>query len=141
MTMQLNRLTPLAYFLLRVVAGLMFFQVGSMVMLGWFGGMPGGAASPPEIFSQTWFGGLLELVGGALVMVGLFTRPAAFLVSGEMAVAYFQFHYMTRGGWPVQNDGQPAVLYCFVFLLIAAQGAGIWSVDAMLQKREAAAHR
>lgn len=133
--MNMGKPAQIAYFLLRVVAGFMFCQVGGMIILGWFGGMPGGNGEPPEFLSQTWIGGVLELVGGLLVMVGLFTRAAAFLVSGEMAVAYWQFHYMTKGGWPVQNEGQPAVLYCFVFLLIFALGGGPWSLDALRQRR------
>jgi putative oxidoreductase len=137
--MNLDKAARIAYFLLRVVAGLMFFQAGAMIMLGWFGGMPGGNGGAPDFSTQTqtWIGGLLELVGGFLVMVGLFTRPAAFLVSGEMAVAYWQFHYLKKGGWPLQNDGTPAVLFCFIFLLIAAQGGGSWSLDALFRKRRA----
>ena len=135
--MNLTKAASCAYFLLRVVAGLMFFQHGSMKVLGWFGGVPPEHGGQPELFSQAGIGGLLELVGGLLVMLGLFTRPAAFLVSGEMAVAYFQFH-QPNAFWPILNGGEPAVLYCFIFLLIAAQGGGEWSLDAWLRRRRGA---
>jgi putative oxidoreductase len=88
----------------------------------WAGGT---AAFPSEI----WVGGALEVLGGALLAVGLFTRPVAFLLSGEMAVAYFQFH-APNGFWPVLNGGMAAVLYCFVWLYFSAAGAGPWSLDA-----------
>ena len=83
--------------------------------------------------SQIWIGGALEVFGGALLLVGLFTRPVAFLLSGEMAVAYFQFHF-PRGFWPVVNMGVPAVLYCFVWLYLSAAGPGPWSLDALRRK-------
>jgi putative oxidoreductase len=84
--------------------------------------------------SQTGVGGILEFVGGIAIMLGLVTRPVAFILSGEMAVAYWQFH-APHGLWPIQNDGVPAVLFCFIFLYIAAQGAGGWSLDAWLQHK------
>jgi putative oxidoreductase len=123
------------YFLLRVVAGFLFFQAGCVIVLGWFGGMPGqppGSTMP--LMTQIGIGGLLELVGGFLILVGLFTRPVAFILSGEMAVAYWQFH-APNGTWPLQNQGIPAVLFCFLFLYMAAQGGGEWSLDAMLRRR------
>jgi putative oxidoreductase len=83
--------------------------------------------------TQVGIGGLLEVVGGALLLVGLFTRPVAFLLSGEMAVAYFQFH-APQGLWPIVNQGQPAVLYCFIWLYFSAAGAGPWSLDALRKK-------
>ncbi len=91
-------------------------------------GMPpdGGTASFP---SQIWIGAALEVFGGALILVGLFTRPVAFVLSGEMAVAYFQFHF-PQGFWPVVNNGTAAALYCFVWLYLSAAGAGPWSLDA-----------
>jgi putative oxidoreductase len=104
-------------------------------MLGWFGGMPG-MPSPPPTMSQTWIGGILELVGGLAIMLGLFTRPAAFILSGMMAVAYWQFH-APNGGWPLQNQGIPAVLFCFIFLYMAARGGGDWSLDALLRRKRA----
>ena len=78
--------------------------------------------------------GILELVGGMLLLVGLFTRPVAFILSGEMAVAYFQFH-APNGLWPIENHGEPAVLFCFIFLFVAAYGGGDWSLDALIRRR------
>ena len=120
-----------SYFLLRVVAGLMFFQAGCLIVFGWFGGMPDGAKF--SLMSQAGIGGLLEVVGGIAITLGLFTRPVAFILSGEMAVAYWQFH-APNGLWPIVNHGDPAVLFCFLFLYIAALGAGDWSLDALLRK-------
>lgn len=116
---------------LRMVAALMFIQSGTMKLFGWPMAMPDGAT--PALLSQMGIGALLEVVGGALLLVGLFTRPVAFILSGEMAVAYFQFH-APSGFWPIVNQGQPAVLYCFIWLYVSAAGAGPWSLDA-LRKR------
>lgn len=118
--------------LLRIVAALMFLQAGTMKWFGWSMAMPGGAR--PELLSQTGMGGLIELIGGALLLMGLFTRPVAFILSGEMAVAYFQFQ-QPQGVWPIMNQGQPAVLYCFIWLYLSAAGAGPVSLDAV-RKRE-----
>lgn len=131
--MNRERAVEISYFLLRVVAGLLFFQAGAMKMLGWFGGMPGANGAAPPLLSQIGIGGAMELVGGAMVLVGLFTGPVAFLLSGEMAVAYWQFH-APHGVWPVVNHGEPAVLLCFIFLYIAARGGGAWSLDALLRR-------
>ena len=134
--MKLDRAEQVTYFLLRVVSGLLFFQAGGMKILGWFGGIPAAFGGPPAMMSQVWIGGILELVGGAMILLGLFTRPVAFILSGEMAVAYFQFH-QPNGFWPIQNHGEPAVLLCFIFLFFAAHGAGPWSLDAWLAKKRA----
>jgi putative oxidoreductase len=131
--MNKERAVQITLFLLRVVAGLLIFQPGAMKMLGWFGGMPGGGG-PPPLLSQIGFGGAMELVGGLLIMLGLLTRPVAFLLSGEMAVAYWQFHF-PAGAWPILNHGEPAVLLCFIFLYLAAHGGGDWSVDALIRRR------
>lgn len=130
--MNFDRAIQVTYFLFRVVAGLIFFQSGAMKLFGWYGGMPGGGT--PPFLSQIWIGGVLEVAGGIAIMLGLFTRPVAFVLSGEMAVAYWQFH-APAGAWPVQNQGVPAVLYCFIFLFMAAYGAGDWSIDALLRRR------
>ncbi len=110
--------------LLRLVSGLLFLQAG---------GIPAEYGGHPAVMTQTWIGGMLELVGGAMILVGLFTRPVAFVLSGEMAVAYFQFH-QPNGAWPIQNHGEPAVLLCFIFLFLAAHGAGGWSIDALVRR-------
>ena len=122
----------IAYFLLRVVSAFLLIQTGGLILFGWFGGMPGGAKV--NLMTQTGIGGILEFAGGVLVLLGLFTRPAAFILSGMMAVAYWQFHF-PNGRWPLQNQGMPAVLLCFIFLYIAAKGAGPWSLDAFIRNR------
>ena len=122
-----------AYFLLRVVSGLLFLQAGGLILFGWFGGMPGQPGVRPSLLSQTGIGGVLEFFGGLAVLLGLCTRPVAFILSGEMAVAYWQFH-APHGAWPIQNQGVPAVLFCFIFLFVAAYGAGDWSLDALFRR-------
>jgi putative oxidoreductase len=120
--------------LLRIVAGLLFLQAGGMKILDWFGGIPAEFGGHPAVMSQTWIGGVLELYGGTAILLGLFTRPVAFVLSGERAVAYFQFH-QPGGTWPVQNHGEPAVLFCFIFLFFAAHGAGSWSIDGFIRRK------
>lgn len=136
--MNFERASTITLFLLRVVAGLLFMQAGGMKIFDWFGGIPEAHGGHPALFSQSWIGGVLELYGGLVILLGLFTRPVAFLLSGEMAVAYFQFH-QPNGFWPIQNHGESAVLFCFIFLYFAACGAGPWSLDALLRKRRKAA--
>ena len=121
----------LTLFLLRVVAGLLFLQAGGMKLFDWFGGIPPEVGGHPAFISQTWIGGVLEFYGGAAVLLGLLTRPVSFILSGEMAAAYFQFH-QPQGFWPIQNHGQPAVLFCFIFLFLAVHGAGPFSIDAWI---------
>ncbi len=132
--MNRERAKEVTYFLLRVVAGLLFFHAGSTKLLGWFGGIPLEMGGQPPLLSQIGIGGALEFFGGLAIMLGLFTRPVAFILSGEMAVAYWQFH-APQGMWPVQNHGEPAVLFCFIFLYMAAQGGGIWSLDALIRRK------
>ena len=134
--MNMSTATQVAYFLLRIVAGFLFFQSGSVILLGWYGGMPGGVTAP--LLSQIGIGGMLEFFGGIAILLGLFTRPIAFILSGEMAVAYWQFH-APNGTWPLQNQGLPSVLFCFIFLYMAARGGGEWSLDAILRRRKGAA--
>ena len=117
---------------LRIVAAFMFMQAGTMILFSWPAAMPGGATL--TLASQLGVGGILEFLGGLLLFVGLFTRPVAFILAGEMAVAYFQFHF-PQGFWPILNQGQPAVLYCFIWLYISSAGPGPWSIDAILRRR------
>ena len=125
---QLAKCSDPAYALLRIVTGFMFSFHGAQIILRVFAeGFP-----PAPVGSQTWFGGLIELIGGLLVMAGFQTRWAAFLASGTMAVAYFQFHWkfqMGRMFFPTMNQGELAVLYCFIFLLIACRGGVTWCLD------------
>ena len=130
--MSMERARQITVFLLRVVSGLLFLQAGGVKIFDWFGGIPAQFGGHPAMMSQTWIGGVLELYGGAAILLGLLTQPVAFILSGEMAVAYFQFH-QPKGFWPLQNHGEPAVLFCFIFLFFAAHGAGKWSLDALLR--------
>ena len=116
---------------LRIVTGVVFITFGTMKLFN-IPPMPPGQP-PLELFSQTGIAGILEVFGGLLFVLGLFTRPVAFLLSGEMAVAYFQFHF-PNSFWPSVNMGTPAILYCFIFLYFVFSGAGIWSIDAMIAR-------
>lgn len=122
----LSRFEPQAYFLLRVVFGLLFMCHGLQKILGMLGGVQGHSL-PPMTFM--WFGGMIELVTGVLILVGFLTHIAAFLASGEMAVAYFKFHAPRGGILPIMNGGELAVIYCFVALYIACRGAGKFGID------------
>jgi len=115
---------------LRIAAGLLFLQHGMAKYLK-FPPVPAFAKVDP--MSLAGIGGMFELVGGILLVLGLSTRPVAFLLSGEMAIAYFVAH-APRGFYPILNAGELAVLYCFVFLYLAAAGAGPWSIDAARRK-------
>ncbi len=110
---------------LRVVAGFLFWQHGAQKLFGWLGG------DAVELMSMAGLAGTLEFFGGILILAGLFTRPVAFVLSGEMAVAYFTVHF-PQGFWPIQNGGELAALYAFVFLLLATLGPGSFSLDAAL---------
>jgi putative oxidoreductase len=125
--------TGYARSLLRIVAGFVFTLHGLMKLVGAFGGLNGHGATA-HFWSQFWLAGVLETFGGIFVMLGLFTRPVAFLLCGEMAVAYFRSHF-PRGFWPVQNGGELAVLYCFIFLYLAAAGPGPLSLDRILRRK------
>jgi len=122
MTAILGRFAPQIYALLRIVSGLLFACHGAQKLLGVLGGQQ------VPLNSQFGLAGVIELVGGILIAVGLLTSPVAFIASGEMAVAYFQAH-APRSLWPIQNGGELAVLYCFLFLYFAARGNGVWSVQ------------
>ena len=129
----MDRAVRITYFLLRIVSGLLFIQTGGLILFGWFGGIPGQPGTPP-LLSQTGIGGILEFFGGIAIVLGLGTRPVAFILSGMMAVAYWQFH-APHSLSPVQNQGMAAVLFCFLFLYMSARGGGDWSVDAVLQRK------
>jgi putative oxidoreductase len=124
----LARFAPHIYALLRIVVGLLFAMHGSQKLLGFPGDKP-----PVEIASLMGLAGIIELVGGLLIAFGFLTRIAAFIASGTMAVAYFMAH-APQGAIPLLNQGELAVVYCFVFLYIAAQGSGLWSVDNLIRK-------
>ena len=114
--------------LLRIVVGVLFVCHGAQKIFGVFGGVPPGT---PE--GIKWTAGLIELITGALMAIGLFTRPAAFLASGLMAAAYFMGH-ASGGFFPIVNHGELAVVYCFLFLYLSAAGPGAWSVDGTLHR-------
>lgn len=122
---------PLA--LLRIVAAAVMMQHGVQKLFGLLGGVDGHGGTV-AIMSQFGVAGILETFVALLVLVGLFTRPAAFILSGEMAVAFFQMHF-PRAFWPVQNGGETPVLLCFIFLFFAAFGAGSFSLDALLSRK------
>jgi len=128
---RLSAFRPQLLSLLRIASGLMFLQHGTQKIFGF----PAPARGPFEIASQMGIGGVLELVGGALLILGLFTRPVAFVLSGMMAVAYFQFHALSGGPFPLVNQGELAALYCWVFLYFVAAGPGPWSFDEAMRKR------
>lgn len=121
--------------LLRIVAGLAYFSHGAAKLFGWFGGMgPDGGAV--DLMTRYGAAGIIETVGGALLVLGLFTRPVAFIASGEMAVAYFWMHWGTTGSpWWWENRGEVVMLFSFIWLFFAAAGAGRLSLDAQLAAR------
>ena len=122
--------TPRLLSVLRIIAAFLLMAHGAQKLFG-FLAPPGMPSFPP--FSQMWIGGVLEFFGGLLLLLGLFTRPVAFILSGMLAVAYFQMH-APGGFWPLQNKGELAVLYCFVFLFLSVAGGGEWSVDRLLRR-------
>jgi putative oxidoreductase len=124
MQKMLGRFSPFFYALLRIVAGLAFAEHGAQKLFG----VLGFRAVP--LMSQMGVAGIVEFVGGILIALGLFTTPMAILAAGEMAWAYFQTH-APKGPWPIQNGGEPAVLYCFIFLYVAVVGSGKFSIDSI----------
>jgi putative oxidoreductase len=119
---------PYLHSILRIMAALLFMQFGTAKLFAFPAAiMPDGATA--SFGSLIWFAGVLEAFGGFFLLVGLCTRPVAFLLSGQMAVAYFMGH-APQGFWPVINQGTPAILFCFVWLYLSAAGAGPWSIDA-----------
>jgi putative oxidoreductase len=124
--------TGIAHFVLnalRIVTGLLFWQHGAQKMFGWLEGR-----GPVEFGGLVWWAGFLEFFGGALIALGLMTRPVAFVLAGEMAVAYFRSH-SPQGFWPILNGGELAALFCFVHLFLAANGGGSFSLDGLLEAR------
>jgi putative oxidoreductase len=123
---------PYLLSVLRIVAAFLFIQFGTAKLFALPAAvMPGGGTA--SFGSLAWFAGFLEVFGGLFLLLGLFTRPVAFLLSGEMAFAYFIGH-APQGFWPVLNQGHPAILFCFLFLYLSAAGAGPWSLDALRQR-------
>jgi putative oxidoreductase len=121
---------PRALSVLRIIAGLMIIQHGMAKVIG-FPTVP--ALANLQLMSLIGAAGIIELIGGALLVLGLFTQPVAFILSGEMAVAYFMSH-APKGFFPLVNGGTLAIMYCFAFLYLATAGAGPWSVDAAMKK-------
>ncbi|TMQ71890.1 MAG: DoxX family protein [Candidatus Eisenbacteria bacterium] len=137
----MTRVAQITHVLLRIVAGLLFMQHGGQKLLGWFGGIgaPGGGSVP--LSSLMGVAGIIEFWGGLALLLGLLTRFVGFVMAGEMAVAYFLQHF-PHGNWPIQNHGEPAVLYAFIFLFFAGNGSGGFSLDSLIfrRRREARVH-
>ena len=125
-----SKWAPWLLSVLRIVTAFMFVEHGTQKWLSF----PGARSTPTQLFSLSGVAGLLELVGGFLLLFGLFTRPVAFVLSGLMAFAYFIAH-APQGFWPILNRGELAALYCFVFLYLSAAGGGPWSLDRWLRRR------
>jgi putative oxidoreductase len=124
---------PYLLSVLRIVAAFLFMQVGTATLFAFPAAiMPGGGTAP--VGSLGWFAGVLQTFGGLFLLLGLFTRPVAFLLSGEMAVAYFKAH-APQGLWPVLNQGTDSVFYCFLWLYLSAAGSGPWGLDALRSRK------
>jgi putative oxidoreductase len=124
----LGQFSPYLYAVLRIVAGALFACHGAQKLFGVLGGVDEAGGTVP-LFSMMGLAGLIEFFGGLLIAVGLLTSYAAFIASGEMAAAYFMAHF-PRGFWPIQNNGELAVLFCFLFLYVASRGGVKWSIDS-----------
>jgi len=132
----LGKYSPWLYATLRIIAGVMFALHGTQKLLGW----PPGPGPRPPVGSLFWIGGLIELVTGLLIAIGLFTGWAAFIASGQMAVAYFMAHHSSDKMLPLLNGGELAVLYCFVFLYIASRGTVACGVETAIRRPGARAY-
>lgn len=130
----LSRYEAYVYALFRIVMGFLFMWHGAQKLLGYPPQqLPPGATAPQSMDALTAIGGGIELVGGIMIMIGLFAGIAAFIASGMMAVAYFMVHFSGDKFLPIVNRGELAVVYCFAFLYIAARGSGVWSVDSFMK--------
>lgn len=130
----LSRYEAYVYALFRIVSGFLFMWHGTQKLFGYPPmQLPPGATAPQHLDALSAVGGTIELVGGIMIMIGLFAWLAAFIASGMMAVAYFMVHFSTAQFLPIVNRGEPAVVYCFLFLYIAARGSGVWSVDSLMR--------
>lgn len=130
----LGRYSTYVYAIFRIVSGFLFFWHGSQILFGFPPQeLAPGAPAPAGLSPLMATAGTIELVGGFMVMIGLFAGLAAFITSGTMAVAYFMVHFSIRAILPIQNHGELAVIYCFVFLYIASRGSGVWSVDSIFR--------
>ena len=134
MSARFSSYAPAMLSILRIMAALIFLEHGTQKLLGF---PPGGPPNPPAAMTLLWFAGMIEMIPGALLALGLYTRTAAFLAAGEMAFAYWIGH-APHGFFPVDNGGDAAILYCFVFLYVLCAGPGPWSLDAMLGRGKAA---
>jgi putative oxidoreductase len=143
-----ERYAPMTYALFRIVFGFVFLTYGLQKLFGWFGGVNNGGGAAAALMSMQGAAGVIEAVCGLLIMIGLLTKLAAFLASGEMAVAFWYIHVsvlamgdkgagLPMGLFPIMNGGERATLFCFAFLYIATQGAGIWSVDTAMGQTKA----
>ena len=124
----IDRLAPYVLSILRIIVALLFLEHGLSKLFGFPSPMT------PPLWTMEWFSGVIEFAGGVLLTLGLFTRPAAFIMSGEMAVGYLLFH-APRSFFPALNGGDPAILYCFVFLYLVFAGPGPWSLDALWSRK------
>ena len=137
-TSRWRSLAPQFLSILRIITGAFFILYGTTKLFAWPAAvMPGGGTAP--FASLAWFAGAIELVGGVFILLGLFTRTVAFILSGEMAVAYWQFH-APQSVFPSTNMGAPAIMYCFFFLYLVFAGAGPWSLDALIARRRGEVH-
>jgi putative oxidoreductase len=125
--------------LLRVVAGLMFMQHGAQKLFGWLKA-PDAPPGTVELMSQMGLAGVLEFFGGLMIVLGLFTRPVAFVLAGQMAFAYFTAH-APQGPVPILNGGELAVLFCFIFFYFSARGGGRYSLDHLMSRRDTETRR
>jgi len=127
-----SKLSPYLFSILRIVAALLFFEHGTQKLFGY---PPGPPFTGFPNFSMLGIAGMIEVAGGFLVLIGLFTRPAALIMSGEMAVGYFRVHF-PRSFFPILNGGEITVMLCFYFLYLSAAGAGLWSIDYLLKQKK-----